>query len=184
MDPYNLLLELRENKILYSYMNTVAVYVDEDDSWIIIGDSNDGELRINQTNTDVLRVALPIEIPSPLPDAVVNEILVKLQEDLDALLKIEVDIQFGHSVLYYYIHITLPNKRGLDKALIQFAQDRRSIKNVFSDLIRSVASLKNSMMDNLKSSQSSTPQGSKLWDEIQELDNKFNDDSSEEEENS
>ena len=184
MEPYKLLLKLRDNKILFSYMETVAVYV-EDDTWTIIGDSDDGELRVSLTESNVLRVALPIAIPSKLPLQVLEDVLTKMEPDFDGLLKAELDPQFDNFVLYYYIHVAVVDyEKDLDRALIRFQQDKRNIIKVFSDLTRSINNFKGNFIDGMKklgleSPPESKPKGSSLWDEINEIDKKFDKDSEE-----
>lgn len=172
IDPYQLLLELRENKILFSYMDTVAVYV-EDDQWFIIGDSNDGELKISLTASKVLRVGLPIPLPKVIPPAVLEDVLTKIEPEFDGLLKAELDPEFGDYVLYYYIHVGLDNlSEDLNTSLIRYKQDKRSIDKSFSDIIKTVNKFKSNFTEALNKTSSPKPK-SNIWDDMDKIDKEY-----------
>lgn len=177
MNPYELLLELRENKILFSYMETSAVYV-EDNDWSIIGDGASGELRINITCSNTLRLGIPLAIPTGLPLNILDSALSKLEFGLDGLLKGETDSTFGGLTLYYYIHVGMHQyKEDLNKALLRFLQDKRLIDKTLSDISKTINSFKKSAPANLNSN---TSPDSTIWDDIDKLDKNFTQEDSEE----
>lgn len=173
MNPYDLLLKLRDNRILFSYMETSAVYI-EDDAWTITGDSADGELRITLTESNTLRFAIPVSFPSTVPVNVLESLLSKLEQDFDGILKGEIDSTFGDLVLYYYIHIGLSDlDTYLDASLIRFKQDKRAMQSNFAELSRTMKkfnqAFSGSSMGSSNPNSSFKPKDS-IWDSISDLD--------------
>ena len=185
MNPYDLLLKLRDNRILFSYMETSAVYI-EDDTWTITGDSAEGELRITLTESNTLRFAIPVSFPSTVPVNVLESLLSKLEQDFDGILKGELDPTFGDLVLYYYIHIGLSDlDTYLDPSLIRFKQDKRAMQSNFAELSLTMKKFSDAFYKpNSKfNKNSSEPKSNKdnIWDRISELDKKLSEEDSKKE---
>lgn len=172
IDPYKLLLELRDNKILFSYMDTVAVYV-EDDQWFIIGDSDEGELKINLTGSNVLRLGIPVSVPSELPPAVLEDVLTKMEPEFDGLLKAELDVTFKEYIIYYYIHVGLSDlDEDLSTALIRFKQDKRNIDKALNSVLKTLNKVKFDLSQSLTKEPNSSSSNN-IWDDMNKLDKEF-----------
>ena len=168
MNPYELLLDLKNNRILFSYMETSAIYLEGTD-WVIIGDSGVGELRISVTASNTLRVAIPIMFPKNIPLAVLESILTKIEPELDGLLKGEEDTTFGGVSLFYYIHVGFSNyDKDLDTALIRFLQDKRTLETSLRDISKTINKLAMPVKNNSNSAKSLN----NIWDDINNIDKK------------
>lgn len=135
MNPYQLMIELRNNRILFQYLEEVSISFKEDEQdWTIKGKSSEGTAYIQNTSSDVLRVILPIPVPKEIPTEAVYKIVMSTQSKFEGILGV-VD-EGDDTFIEYYIHGLLDE--GLDAALIKFTQERRELKKGFATLLEDI----------------------------------------------
>lgn len=143
MDPYQLMLELRNNRILFQYMEEVSVSYDEDKGWTIHGESTEGDLFIYLTTSGVARFVMPIPVPLEITVDPLLKIISSAQAKLEGLLG--VNLESDTLVIEYYIHASLEDEEALDAALIKFTQERKEIKHALKELAANIRQMIKSM---------------------------------------
>ena len=186
-NPYNYLLEIRENKVLFEYFRIGAVTFDDMKGWTITGESRHGHSEIYQLASNVLRLIISIPVPSIIPQHMLEHIIVKLQPTIEGL--VGIDTSTGKPVLQYYIHYSYKDTKGLDATLIQFLSERDEIEDGFIEVERTVkeaqsssGTLQDMIAQKLKErgidvnggppSEEDEPTSSSLWESMEEIDSK------------
>jgi len=173
MNPYDLMLELRQNRILFQYMEHNSVCCD-DKGWVINGESEEGQLFIYNTTSNLLRFVMPIPVPKEIPPEALGKIVAGIQERIEGLLV----INYETVSIEYFIHATPYDAEGLDASLIKFCQERGDIKKGLNSVAESVKQIMKSM--NLEqvlkgpypssgSSNKASAPNSSLWDTMSDL---------------
>lgn len=134
MDPYQLMIELRNNRILFQYLEEVSVCYKEELDWTIKGESSEGTTYIYNTSAEVLRIVIPIRVPSEIPAEAVYKIVSSTQSKFEGILGVV--SEGGETFIEYYIHGLLD--QGLDAALIKFTQERRELNKGFEGLLQDI----------------------------------------------
>lgn len=143
--PYELLIELRENKILYQYFATGAVIIKEDNSWVITGESDQGEARVIQLSSGVLRITLPLYVDPKLPLEALEKVILGMQETMEGILMMEFTDDSVQGI--YGIHTTL---EGLDLGLRKFIEESREFKATVKNIIKNITAIKENMAKSFK----------------------------------
>lgn len=147
MNPYELMLALRNNKILFQYLEYSAVIFDDKKGWTIHGESQEGELYIYPTTANVLRIVFPIPVPPEIPPEAMAKIVISAQERIEGILGVT------KQSLEYYTHVSLDDEEGMDAALIRFCHERKDIKDGLKEISASIKEMMegmNSMMSMMK----------------------------------
>lgn len=168
MTPYELLIELRENKILYEYLSDAAVRLDVNDDWFILGNCDKGTTKIVELSTKVLRITLPIPMKVFIPPAALHKLLESFAESVEGLLEVELE---ETPVLMYQLHTTF---EGLNDGLLNFVRDRKLINRDVQQLSKTLSEMMQQMnvkMENVPDSSSATEEsGENLWSVLEEID--------------
>jgi len=144
MDPYQLMLSLRENKILFQYMENSSVHYDEDKGYLVKGVSDEGTMYAYEISSGVQRLILPIAVPPEIPTEALLKIITTAQSSLEGILGV---VNEGEGTfIEYYIH-AIPQSEGFDSALIKFTQERREIKKGFKGIVASIKEMMANMQD-------------------------------------
>lgn len=184
-NPYEFMLQLRNNKVLFQYLENAAVIFDSDKEWVINGESIFGHTEVYRTKGECLRIVLPIAVPSFMQPDVLQHIVNSLQGNLNGIISPVIDEEKMY--IEYYIHVPLVNfKAALDRILIEFLKDRADITKGFEDLEKEFNKMK-SFMETMKDSKEMTDDssfgkssegGSSFWDDVEDIDKKNIDDDS------
>ena len=145
MNPYELLVELRENKVLYQFFETGAVILKDNGDWMLSGESDTGEARVHELATGVLRISLPLYVDKELPLPALEKIILSMQENMEGILMVEFVEGFPQGS--YVIHTTL---EGLDEGLRKFVEESRDFKSTIKNVLKTVEEMKASMADEIK----------------------------------
>lgn len=177
IDPYKLMLHLRDNKILFKYLEDVCIIHDDDNGWSIKGNSNEGSMYVYNTASGILRFVIPIPVPKEIPMEAIYRVTLSAQSSLDGILGILTEKE--DTYIEYYIHSNVYDG-GLDNALIRFLQERKELLAAFEDIKNSIKNIMSSM--NLvgmpiekvidRKSKESTNTGENLWNTMNEIDKK------------
>ena len=176
MTPYELMVRLREKKVLYEYLCDSAVRLDENEDWIILGQSDKGPTKVKELNTEVLRLALPIKLKAFLPPSALEQFLQSIHSSVEGLLEVEYDED--SAFIIYYMHTTLD---GLDEGLTTFVKDRKIISQGVVEISRSIKD----MMEKMGGGRMPSPGGdnrpegepsTSLWSVLEEIDKTPEDD--------
>jgi len=130
------MLELRQNRILFQYMEEVSVNYDDDTGWTIQGNSTEGGMFIYETTAGLARFVMPIPVPKEISIDPLLKIVSSAQAKVEGLLG--VNLESETLVIEYYIHANLEDEKGLDAALIKFTQERKEIKNALEILVLNI----------------------------------------------
>lgn len=188
-NPYDFMLKLRDNKVLFQYLENAAVAFDDEKGWVINGESFLGHTEIYVTDGDCLRLVLPILVPTFMQMDVLQRILLSLQKTTEGVLSICSDDE--EMYLEYYIHVPIENNvSSLDKALLKFLKERADINQGFNELEKEFEKMK-AFMATMQDSKDmmkdgivnpNNPKESSLWDDMENIDKEsFEDDDSSEE---
>ena len=145
MDPYALMLELKENKILYRYLETSSVTTNPEIDWEIVGTTDSGITKIYSTSGSVLRFVMPIALPD-LPFGPLQKIINSIMNNIEGLVALEEDN--GEFYIEYYFHVPMNDKRALDAALLTFVDEKRKIDEGFKDIVEDIAKTAEAMKAN------------------------------------
>jgi hypothetical protein len=171
INPYDYMLKLRNNKVLFSYMTECFVRGFQDDGitdleWMITGKSDEGELCISPVVNNLFRISLPILAPSFLSVPMIADILLGLQPTIEGL------ITFSHKkgLVYfeYNFHINPNDDLSLDTALLLFLKERSEIKEGFKFLIQDFNNLQRKQSQ--ENSQQNEESLNSLWDVMNDID--------------
>ena len=181
-NPYELLIYLREKKILFKYLETSGVYLEANNEWVITGETEEGFTSINLLSTDILRISLPIIVEEPIPNSALEKLLFSLQENIEGILLINLD-STNKPIIQYLIHTTID---GLDMGLLKFIQDKKNIFNSIENSFNALSRMSNSIKqeDNLNPINSVNKDGhnSSVWNVIENIDKQSDEDENENEE--
>lgn len=176
INPYDYMLELKNNKILFSYMTEcfITKCLDDDDinspEWTIGSKSSEGEMTIYPLINDLFRLSLPIPCPHFLSPPMTADILIGLQPTIQGL----ITFNYEKSLMSFDYNLTYDplNKQSLDKALLLFLRERGEIKNGFKYLIEDFNKHNKSINNPNNLPNSSVEQNlSSLWDVMEDIDN-------------
>jgi len=129
-NPYEFMLEVRNNRILFQYLETAAVYFTDDNGWSIQGDSDLGKTEIYQlTGGEVIRITLPIPVPHFITIDILHKIVDGLNTSIEGVCTVaEEEALF----IEYHLHVTRFGE--LDTPLLKFLTERNDINKGFSSL--------------------------------------------------
>lgn len=172
INPYDYMLELRNNKILFSYMAECFVMGFQDDGiteieWSINSKSSEGEMIVSPLVNNLFRLSLPIPCPNFMSVPMIGDILLGLQPTIEGL----ITISYKKSLIYFDYNITFDpfNKESLDKALLLFLKERGEIKEGFTFLTQDFNKLQN--LNPSTPEKSNEENLSSLWDVMEDIDN-------------
>lgn len=179
MNPYQLLLLIRENRLLFKYFEVGSVVIKEDESWNILGVGEVGESSLRELSSGVLQFKLPISLPETLPiSALVNMISILNEDDLEGMCSIE---QAGpEPFLFYFLHVTVDN---LDEGLQTFYKEKLVIDKNINSIMNMLSKMTSSLMPP-KSSMGPSSKSESVWDTLKDIEDKdpLDDEDSEESE--
>jgi hypothetical protein len=133
--PYDHMMALKNNKVLFSYMETdcsIKVFEDPND-WVIVGKSKEGELNIMPLVNNLFRISIPIEAPLFVQPPMLGDILIGLQPTIEGL--ITITRSKGLTYFNYNFDFDPYNIETLDSGLTLFLRERLEIKEGFDYLI-------------------------------------------------
>lgn len=166
------MLSLRDNKILFSYMNECSVMGFQDDSiieldWVISCKSSEGELLISPLVNDLFRLSIPILAPAFISPPMIGDILLGLQPTIEGL----ISFSYKEGKLYFDYNICFDpyNKQSLDKSLLLFLKEKAEIKEGFNYLIQDYNRLQK--LSHQNSNEPSEESLNSLWDVMKDIDN-------------
>lgn len=188
-NPYEYMLHIRNNRVLFQYLEVSAVNFDEEHGWTITGQTKEGKTEIYEISSGVLRFTLPISVPSFVNMDMIHKILEGLQGTVEGLITAAED-EDG-IFIEYHLHSTTDDE-SLDKALLKFVQERAEINKGFDSLAeeykrmeRAMGSISEgiaAMMNKPQAPNSSTdkiPSNeddlSSLWNDMKDIDTKDDD---------
>ena len=186
LDPYQYMLLLRENKILYSYLERAGVTYNEERGWAIYGESSLGSTDIFYLNSGVIRMILPIQIPS-IPPEVLTKLLMSMQNDIEGILNLAIDSNTNSPYLEYFIHIMPGDAEGLDRSLLLFLTEKKQIEVGFATIIDQFKNMKgfaegvSQMMNNRHEGEIKNSNDS-IWNVVDAIDKKEDEDEDEDDE--
>lgn len=180
-NPYDYMLFLRENRILFQYLEYCSVQYNDTKGWVIQGESKEGILEIYELSNNLIRFSIPIKVPKFINLAILSEIILGLQPTIEGLVTIDMDENSSELYLVYSLHVNPENSKSLDTCLIKFKQEEKEILEGFFTLEQDF----NKMTNQLKSKQSipGVPNFTgrapdeenldSLWDEMDLIDKSF-----------
>jgi hypothetical protein len=168
INPYDYMLSLRDNKILFSYMTECSVKnFQDDDDWLISGKSSEGELLVAPLINDFFRLSIPILAPAFISPTMIGDILLGLQPTIEGLMS----FVYKEGKIYFNYNICFDpnNRQSLDKSLLLFLREREEIKDGFKYLIQDYNRIQNMAPQN--SDNSPDEDLNSLWDVMNGIDN-------------
>jgi len=187
-NPYDYMLEVRNNRILFQYLETAAVYFSDDTGWSIQGDSDLGKTEIYQlAGGEVIRITLPI----PVPQFVTIDILHKIVDGLNTSIEGVCTVAEEDNALFIEYHLHVIVDGDLDVPLLKFIAERNDINKGFNSLEDDYLKMKDqmsTMMEGLMSKQppqnpgdvnvttGDTPNMDSLWSDMENIDKRLEDD--------
>ena len=149
-NPYDYMLSIKNNAILHPYLETSSVSHSTTTGWNIQGISKLGLTEIYQLSTGVIRITLPIRVPSFVNAEFIHNIVDKLNTTIEGVCGTAVED--GELFIEYYIHTILHDDEGLDKGLITFLQEKKDIETGFDAIKQEINKVQDamSMMDEVK----------------------------------
>ena len=166
MTPYELMVELRNKKVLYEYLCDSAVRLDEDDEWIILGNCDKGPSKVKELSTGILRIVLPIRLKAFLPPSALEKFINSIHSSVEGLLEVEYEEDAAY--IFYHIHTTM---EGLDEGLLTFVRDRKILNQGVVEISRSISDLMSKMGGGrVPSGPPESSGGESLWNTLEELD--------------
>lgn len=188
-NPYDYMLQLRNNRVLFQYLEVSAVNYTDELGWSITGHTKEGTTEIYETSSGVLRFTLPIPIPQFIKLETLQKIIEGLQPNIEGI--VTAAEEEGILFIEYHLHSTTDND-SLDKGLLKFLQERSEINKGFLELEQEYLRMEkamNSMSEGLSSmmnprkptsgrsqSQPGEPDLSSLWSEMEEIDSRKDED--------
>ena len=174
-NPYDYMLTLRDNKILFKYLEYCSVEFSDSKGWIIQGESKEGFLELYKLTNDLLRLSIPIPVPPFINTSILSDIILGLQGSIEGLVSIDKIDSTNELYLMYSIHFNAEESQSLDKSLILFKQEEKQIIEGFDFLERDFKKLTMSL-----NNKSSTPNNNpseenlkQLWDDMDNIDKSF-----------
>lgn len=184
------MLEIRENKILFQYLENVSIYFSDDAGWSIQGESILGRTEIYLLSNEIIRITLPIMVPKFINLEILHKIVDNLNTSLEGVCT--VSEEEGNLFIEYHIH-TINTKESLDKGLLKFAIEKADILKGFSFLQKDFNNMKNQIKNHAMSILNNKEQDivgstdtnsqevnmSNLWNEMDNIDKKQDEDEDE-----
>lgn len=193
-NPYDYMLEIRNNRILFQYLETAAVYFSDDTGWSIQGDSDLGKTEIYQlAGGEVIRITLPI----PVPQFVTIDILHKIVDGLNTSIEGVCTVAEEDNALFIEYHLHVIVDGDLDAPLLKFVAERNDINKGFNSLEEDYLKMKDqmsTMMEGLGQAMSGlmskeppqnpgdvnvttddTPNMDSLWSDMENIDKRLDD---------
>jgi hypothetical protein len=175
-NPYEILLSLRENKILYKYLQVSAIIQKPlDHDWVINGTSIYGDTFVSLLSTNVLRISIPIPIKYLIPEEVMDTILDDVEEMIEGV--IQLDATGSRPVIYYLIHTTM---EGLEKGLITFMEESYKLEELFVRTWQALSRQLNNQDSRKPSPPLQNPEGgndgsNSIWNIVKDIDTREDD---------
>ena len=192
-NPYKYMLEIRNNRILFQYLDNAAVHFSDTTGWTIHGYSDEGETEIYEIAGGLIRFTLPIKVPDFITKDILHKILDGLNTSMEGITTIAEE--GGELFIEYHLHaiVDLDNK-VLDKALMKFLEERKEIKQGFSSLKEDYEKMKDAFILNTiqnKAAPPPNPSGppnttedmdsmDSLWNEMENIDKQLYDEDEDE----
>lgn len=192
LNPYQYMLDIRNNRILFQYLTNAAVHFSDTTGWTIQGYSDHGKTEIYELEGGIIRMTLPI----PVPEFMTKDILYKVLAGLNASIEgiTTAAEEDGELFIEYHLHINNDcYDSDKDKALIKFVQEREEINQGFASLEKDYKEMQKaikSTMEGLGATMSAPPPKSprdqeittedlsSLWQDMDDID-KMDDNSDE-----
>lgn len=185
-NPYDYMLILRTNRILFQYLEYCSVHFSDNKGWIIQGESKEGLLEVYELVNSLIRVSIPIKVPNFINVAILSEILLGLQPTIEGLITIDKLDESEDLYLIYSIHFDSKEEQSLDQCLIKFKQEEKQIlegfdllKKDFEKMTLQLASKNQSLKQGVPGVPNFTGRApdednlDSLWDEIDIIDKSF-----------
>jgi len=193
-NPYEYMLEIRNNRVLFQYLENASVNFSDNEGWSIQGISDEGITEIYEVAGALVRLTLPISVPEFITVDVLHRIVDGLNTSIEGICTVaeENDALF----LEYHIHINPFNPGSLDAALLKFVGERSDIRKGFQSLAEEYNQMKekvNDMMEGLGQAMSgiganpstapgdvnvttdTAPNMDGLWNEMENIDRQLDD---------
>jgi len=130
-NPYEYMLSIRNNKILFQYLEFCNVKFLEDKGWLIEGETSYGFSQIYPLSNHLIRIVLPIEVPLFIsPDFLIN-IIMSVQPGLEGILSLS-SLNPDDLYLEYSMHVVSECNTSLTSALMKFLQEKQAIIKIFN----------------------------------------------------
>jgi hypothetical protein len=192
INPYEYMLSLRENKILFPYLEQCFVHFTDQEGWTIVGESIFGRCKIYMLSNDLIRIVLPIDLPKNYPVHNLAFLLLGIQSYSEGLITLEDNegnLLKPNMYLGYNLHCVVASKEEdtlLDKALITFAVEKKQIQQSFelmASKMEKVGADPIENNDNLDSNEELELNGNmdSLWEVMKEIDSLIDEDEDEDE---
>lgn len=133
-NPYDYMLTLRTNRILFQYLEYCSVHFSDTKGWIIQGESKEGLLEVYELVNNLIRISIPIKAPNFINVPILSEILLGLQPTIEGLITIDKLEESNELYLIYSIHFDYNEEQSLDQCLIKFKQEEKQILEGFDSL--------------------------------------------------
>jgi hypothetical protein len=188
MNPYDLMLKLRDNKLLFRYLEVASVTLDSNKGWVINGQSEEGMTEIYITKGDCFRIVLPIYVPEFISFEVLQKLILSIQENINGIITIDME----YECLNYFVHVPVDKIIGeeLTQALEEFFEERNEIKSGFNQLQQEYNKMRNAISQVMEKNNSEVAGGqvnpnsnNSIWNDMENIDKSFEDDEDEDDEN-
>lgn len=168
---YELLLILRENKVLFNYLDQASIEIDEGKDFRIIAKGREGYTYINLLSNSILRISLPLLIIKETSSDLVWTLIENHKTDIEGLIHISCDEE-GRECLYYYLHTDMYTTSNLNKALHKFVTERNIVVNTINKLVESIKTSMNKNLEGNVQTESAPSSESKnsTWGSLKEID--------------
>lgn len=173
---FDYMLKLRDNKILFYYLKTCAVNLDDDKGYIITGESKEGHFECYQLSNGIVRITLPIQLPFFFDNRLTSEVLVDLQPTLEGIITVS-NNHNGSLYFEYSIHVDVNDDSTLDKALLTFIVEKEEIEQGLVVMTKDFAAMGKKIEANKQAGQiiEDGENLNSLWDTIKEIEDSVED---------
>lgn len=155
-NPYDYMLWLRNNKLMFQYMDICNVTLTNDHGWTIEGESAFGYMNCYMTTGNLIRIIMPIKLPGFLPLEYCNKLIVELQDELEGVVALNynpdvsnysTDVVDSPYYIEYYFSVLAYDEEMFNACLIKFFQERTKVYEIFKELKTQFNIMKESVMN-------------------------------------
>lgn len=173
--PYELAIELKNNRILYKYMEEIDIKLrgEFELEWEVSCYSDYGVFSLKNTESGCYKFSLPLEIKNDLPILALNDILNEISKNIEGIILPYIT---PSNKFYFLYNFAIPKDLTyLSSGLLRFKADEKYIYEQLEILEKSIKTghqvaenaLKHFKEQNIEKGETENP-----WTSIQKLDNK------------